>query len=165
MEENKIVRYEKGQIQKFNSTISLTNKLLGIDYRNLFVVYLDDHKIFRRGVKIELLKKLPNLEMTEFIENESALLFINECFQKRKRIDLIITDYNHPGDNGFVFAKKIRELERTFFVRTPIIMLTMRMGDEIMEKAVTEAIFDSYFTKNIAPNKLVELVKTITAKY
>ena len=163
MGKNKIIKYEKGQLQKLNETISLTNKLLGIDYRNLFVVHLDDHRITgRRVVKITLIEKLPNIQIAEFVENMSALSFIKECFQKRKRIDLIITDYNHPGENGLVFANKVRELEFAYSIKIPIILLTMRWGDEILNEATKLGIFSIYKPKSIDPDELVGIVKNLT---
>jgi DNA-binding NarL/FixJ family response regulator len=85
-----------------------------------------DHRIFREGLKLYLIKKLPNIVIEEFSYNKQSLLFIANCFRENKKIDLIITDFNHPGPNGLIFGRHVRELEKQHFIQIPIMLITMR---------------------------------------
>ena len=50
--------------------------------------------------------------------------YIQLCIDGGDKISLIITDYNHPGHNGFEFAKVVRNITAGYD-RIPVLMLTM----------------------------------------
>lgn len=164
MEQNKIVKYQPGQLQKLNNVLSITNKILEIDFRKLFIVHLDDHRIFRKGVKLCLIKKLPNILIEEFPTNDEALNFIADCYKQNKNIDLIITDFNHPGPNGLIFGKEVRELEKRFSIKTPIMLLTMCWEHPTLIDATEKGIFDVYFPKSVEPDDIINFIKNKTEK-
>lgn len=163
MDQNKIIVYNTGQLQKLNNVLAVTNKILGIDFRILHIVYLDDHRIFRKGVKRCLKKQLPNIFFEEFTYNTPALYYVEECFKNKVKIDLIITDYNHPGPNGLLFAQEVRKMQNYYFTIVPIMLLTMRMGDDLLEKAVEDGIFEVYFPKSVQPEDLSNFIKSNTS--
>ena len=103
----------------------MSDKIHSIDFRELFIVHLDDHQMFRDGVRFYLAKKFPNILIKDFPTNEGALNFIADCYREGKNIDLIITDFNHPGPNGLIFGKEVRKLQKRFSIKTPIMLLTM----------------------------------------
>ena len=146
-------------LQKLDNVISLAAYLLEINNKKLHIVHLDDHNLFRKGIKLCLLKNLPNILIEGFPNNETALGYLTDCFQHKKRIDLIITDFNHPGPNGLLFAKEVRELEKLFFIKTPLMLLTMCWKNEVLSKATEEGIFDVYFPKSIDTAQLIKFVK------
>ena len=117
---------------------------------------------FREGVKQCLLEKMPNVLIEEFPDNEQAFYYVNECFNNKKKIDLIITDFNHPG-NGFVFAKTVRELQRSFPIKIPIMLITM-YPEETFTNAISDGIFDIYYPKSIAPEYIISFVKDHTSQ-
>ncbi len=159
MEQNKLIKYQSGQLQKLNNIFALTNKVLEIDLRKLFIVHLDDHSIFRNGVKLCLLKKLPNIVIEEFGTNEPALNFIDDCLTKNIIIDLIITDFKHPGPNGLEFAQEVRKLEIKYKMRIPIMLITMYFETPLLIQATKDGIFDIYFHKTVEPNDIIEFIK------
>ncbi|MDH7462153.1 response regulator [Chitinophagaceae bacterium 26-R-25] len=159
MNQNKIVKYQAGQLQRLSNVLSITNKILDIDLRKLFIIHLDDHSLFRKGVKISLLKKLPNIQIKEFSRNDGALEFIASSYKDNKKIDLIITDFNHPGPNGLIFAKEVRELEKKFNVKTPIMLFTMRWEDSSLIEATKAGIFDGYFPKSAELDGIISFIK------
>lgn len=158
-----IIKYQAGQLQKLNDVLAITNKILEIDFRNLQIVYLDDHRIFRGGVERCLKKKLPNIFIKEFTYNTPALSYIEDCFKNKVKIDLIIIDYNHPGLNGLCFAIAVREIQKQYLIKTPIMLITMREGDELLHKATREGVFDVYFPKSVHPEELINFIKSNTS--
>lgn len=82
--------------------------------REIFIVHLDDHRLFREGMKKCLQEYLPKLQTEGFDNNEKALEFIENCLVNKRRIDFVISDINHPGENGIVFARKFRALSRAY---------------------------------------------------
>lgn len=164
MEQNKIIKYQAGQLQKLNNVLGLTNKILEIDFRKLFIIHLDDHRIFRQGVKMCLVKKLPNIVIKEFPINAEALDFIGNCHKNNTHIDLIITDFNHPGPNGLLFGKQVRELEKEFSIQTPIMMLTMCWEHPPLIEATKEGVFDIYLPKSVEADDIINFVKKKTEK-
>lgn len=127
----------------------------------MHIVHLDDHQLFQKGLQQCLRPALPGVIFNTFPENDSAINYIHFCFGIGKPINLIITDYNHPGQNGFEFAKAVRELEKQFGKRVPLIMLTMHGDDEDLEQAVTDKILDGYFTKDIACEMLTDFIQKL----
>jgi DNA-binding NarL/FixJ family response regulator len=162
MEQNEIIRAGINEIKKLNSLLAITNKILGIDFRKLHIIYLDDHRIFRRGMEVEIKKKLPNVFLKEFVQNEQALIYIEESLKNKKPIDLVITDYNHPGPNGLIFAKAVREFQSYYSTKFPIVLITMCIEDEFLIKAVREDIFDAYFPKFVEAELVINFIKNHT---
>jgi len=159
-----IIKYQTGQLQKLDNVLAITNKILEIDFRNLRIVHLDDHNIFRAGLRLSLKEKLPNILIKEFLDNEPALNYIEDCFKNKERIDLIITDYNHPGANGLIFAQEVRELQKYYSISIPVMLFTMRGEEELLFKATREGVFDVYFLKSAQPEELIDFVKRNTSQ-
>lgn len=73
--------------------------------------------------------------------------------------DLIVLDVAMPGMSGFDVAKRIREIERDEKrARTPIILLTAYARSFFMSVG-SQAGIDSYLTKPISPDTLLEHVR------
>ena len=72
---------------------------------------------------------------------------------KRERIDLILVDYHMPGMDGISVVREIRKK----LPRTPIIVLTIEGGEQIMARFM-EAGADDYSVK---PIKAIDLISRI----
>lgn len=117
MDQKEIIEYQSGQLLKLKNVLAITNKIFEIDFRSLHIIHLDDHNIFRAGLRLSLKEKMPNIIIKEFLDNTPALIYIEECFKNAERNDLIITDYNHPGPNGLIFAKAVRKIQNDYCVK------------------------------------------------
>ncbi len=135
------------------------DKQIDIEAKELHIVHLDDHQIFLKGLSMLVEKRYPNCIIKPFPENTSALDYISKCFKEDKHLDLIITDYNHPGANGLLFAIQVRKLEKIYAKKTPILLLTMRWEDEELFQATKEGIFDAYFPKSAEEESLISFIK------
>jgi pilus assembly protein CpaE len=85
-----------------------------------------------------------------------------EWLNKSKNVpDLILSDVNMPGMNGFTFVRKLRSLSAT--AQTPVIMLTSQtdMEDKI---AGLQAGADDYLSKTVTPTELELRVKALLAR-
>lgn len=126
----------------------------------MHIIHLDDHELFRKGVENILAPVFPNLHTEAFSDNATALEYVQHCLVINKKIDCIIADYNHPGDNGLAFAKAARTIEKEYNCHLPIMMLTMRQEDEL-KQAATDGILDVYFTKDVP----FEAITSFISKY
>ncbi len=131
------------------------------DTRKLLIVHLDDHNLFLQGVEMCLKKEFPNAVFQRFSTNDAALQFIRECYGANIRIDLIITDYNHPGPNGFVFGQEVRKLQGEMRVKTPILLFTMCNNSSLLTATANEDVFDGYLLKAASAEELLGFVKEV----
>jgi len=74
---------------------------------NLNGLLLDDHSIFRDGVKAAVQNNL-NAEFEEFDNGESLLNRLTTVSENNDHIDFIITDINHPNINGLEVIQRIK---------------------------------------------------------
>ena len=109
MEKSEIIKYKGGELIKHvGKAISITNKLLST--WNIKIVHFDDHKLLTDGVGNWVRRKMPNISIISLNEYYAALDCVKNLFENREKIDLLITDFNHPGPNGYEFAKAIRTI-------------------------------------------------------
>lgn len=162
MKDSKIVKYEgRAIIKQINNSLEITNKLLSL--ATVKIVHFDDHRIFTEGVRNWIGRKTANILITSINEYYASLDCITKRFQICEKIDLIITDFNHPGPNGYEFAKAVKELVKEYKVFTPILLLTFVSGDEpIVLRGIEEKIFDKYLPKSAGGDEIIAAIKSLT---
>lgn len=114
--------------------------------KNIRVLLADDNRVNQfLGKRI-----LQNLGIT----NVDLVSNGNEAFEasSSKQYDLLLTDVEMPGMNGYELANTIRSIEKGE-QRLLIIALTANATDEDREKAVNSGI-DDYLTKPYTPQDL-----------
>lgn len=129
----------------------------------LRILVLDDHKLFRSAVTVHcILPYFKDCELLEFENGDTALAFITNEIHHNRKIDLIITDINHPGLRGNELVKSIRLYEKSADTQTriPIIMLTM-VEERNYPELLADNIVDHYFTKATEPEDIVECMEEI----
>ena len=72
--------------------------------------------------------------------------------------DLVLLDWMLPGQSGVMFARSLRDDERTKAI--PIIMLTAR-GTEQDKVVGLESGADDYVTKPFSPRELIARIKAV----
>ena len=129
----------------------------------------------------------------QFRHPDEALAYIETSFQINNTVDIIITDYSHPGLNGYEFACAVKDLEikygRTY--KLPVLMISMTAsffhpGEETIPefvarnyrdeqedrhftieqvvRGVEEKVITATLSKNCTPEKVVEFVEYLTTK-
>ncbi len=98
----------------------------------------------------------------EFDNGDDACEFIKAEINDKNKIDLIITDINHPGLRGKELVKSIRFHEGLSVtpIRIPIIMLTM-VDETRYPELVEDKIVDSYLTKATEPEEIIDCMEDI----
>ena len=101
-------------------------------YHKHHIVHLDDHKIFRQGIKLSCIDNIfPNARLVEFPEGYEAFIYVARHLERNKQpIDLIITDIRHPGFDGLTFVPLVRQLEKLYGREVPIPILVITMCDD-----------------------------------
>lgn len=72
-------------------------------------------------------------------------------------IDLIVSDYKMPGMNGLQFMEKARAKAP----QVPRVMMTAFPDLDIAIQAINEARIETFFTKPLDPDKVIDAVRQI----
>ena len=163
MPNNDIVKYNGSLLKRLENAVGVTNKLLNIDFRKINVVYFDDHPVYMRGVRLALKPLLPNIYLKEFTCGSEALIYVENCFKTNQKMDIIITGIYQPGDyDGFDFAKAIRDIEVKYNRNTPIMIISMCVGEDFapkINKALDDRLWNAAFSKAATSEKICECIK------
>lgn len=121
------------------------------------IIHLDDHALFHMGLEQSCLNKLSfPVYQLQFTDSANCIQYVNNSISLGEPIDLIITDFNHPGLNGYEFAKAIRKFCRDASVYIPILLLTMACLDkEEISKGMEEHVFDKYLPKSSTSEEVI----------
>jgi CheY-like chemotaxis protein len=77
--------------------------------------------------------------------------------------DIVVCDIAMPGEDGFTFIHKVRELENSRSGRTPAIAVTAYAGAENIRKAL-EAGFDAHLSKPVDATDLYGLIAKLAGR-
>lgn len=65
------------------------------------VIYLDDHRIFRQGIENYCINPFfNNIDLNQLTNGDDAYEHLKQKITNGEKIDLFITDINHPGLSG-----------------------------------------------------------------
>ncbi len=81
------------------------------------IVHLDDHVLFLTTVQRLVQKQIRGIYYLAFTDTDNAFNYIVNSIEEGNKIDLIITDLNHPGMHGYEFAKQIKLLEKKIQIK------------------------------------------------
>ena len=109
---------------------------------------VDDHKLFREGVKL-MLNTQENIEIVE--EFESGERILEKEFNDH--IDILITDINMEGVDGFEVVNFVKQN----FKNIRIIVLSMIDSEYVIRKMVGLGA-SSYLMKNIKSEELIDSI-------
>ncbi len=118
---------------------------------NISVLIVDDHPLFRQGLR-DVISSEPGIEViAEGSTGEEALRLV-----QRKAPRVVILDINLPDVNGLQIARQIR-MER---LHTAMVMLTAYDDEEQLLHAL-KAGAAAYYPKDVEPEKLVEVIRQV----
>jgi CheY-like chemotaxis protein len=130
--------------------VNLRDRGVDNNYANRLVVHLDDHPLFANKLKDKIRDSyLPGSEWVHFTHPSEAINFIQARLASEKPVDLVITDINHPGLNGYEFAKIVKMLQDDYHsFRIPVIALSVVGYDNyLIQQGITEQLFQKAFSK------------------
>jgi len=112
---------------------------------------VDDHSIFRQGVKMIVTNAFEKSKCSEASNSAEALVKLN-----KEKLDLVILDINMPGRSGLDFILDVK----SFNVEIPILVLSMYEEDQMAMRAL-KAGAKGYLTKTRAADDLIGAIKRI----
>jgi DNA-binding NarL/FixJ family response regulator len=115
------------------------------------ILIVDDHAIFRAGLRQLLTEELPVEVIDEAGSSASALRKL-----RTMQWDIILLDINLPDRNGIEVLKSISQGD----TNVPVLMLSMFSEEQYAIRAI-RAGASGYITKDASPDILVEAIKKI----
>jgi len=115
------------------------------------IVLVDDHQMFRDGVK-SVLSDEENIEIVGEVGSGKDLYDL----LKNETPDLIITDISMPDISGIEVAKHISEN----YTGIKILMLSMHSNEEFITKALSVGA-NGYLPKDTSMSELLEAINSI----
>jgi len=92
-----------------------------------YILHLDDHQLFLNGFQTAVTKISDNYRFIQFQHPDEALDYIETSFEIDNPVDIIITDFNHMGLNGYDFSCAVKNLEIKYkrHYKIPVLMVSM----------------------------------------
>jgi DNA-binding NarL/FixJ family response regulator len=118
---------------------------------NIRVMLVDDHPLFRQGLR-RVLEAEPDLEVIAEVDEGTAALGAAQ----QSVPDVLITDINLPGINGLQVTRTLKDA----MPGLAVIVLTAFHDDEQVYHAM-RAGAAAYFAKDVTPYQLVETVHQV----
>ena len=109
------------------------------------VLIIDDHEIFRQGLKKIINENYKDVLFVEAGNAEEA----SELYNK-ENWDIVITDINLPGRSGIDIVKELRQYDP----KIPILVLSMYPEDQFAIRVI-KAGASGYLSKNSALTELI----------
>lgn len=116
------------------------------------ILCVDDHAIFRHGVKQILLQHDRQARIGEAGTAEAALRLARES-----RWDVVILDLSLPDRSGFQLLSDLKREQPDL----PVLVLSMHGEDEYAIRALRNGA-SGYVTKESAPDELVAAIQKVT---
>lgn len=119
------------------------------------VVLVDDHALFRLGVKSVITERFPNFKI--IAEYDSGKVFLEEI-DNNPLPNLIILDIIMPKISGIKIARIIRKQ----YPEIKIIILSSEISEKTIEKLLNIGV-DAYLSKLVIQDDLGNAIKTVLA--
>ncbi len=117
------------------------------------IIIVDDHEIFRDGLRIAL-RKDPTIEIAGEAENGAKAIELATLV----RPDVVIMDIQMPVMDGIEATRKLRKL----FPNLPVIALSM-FQDEQHIIDMLDAGASGYLLKNVSRGELITAIQTVSS--
>jgi DNA-binding NarL/FixJ family response regulator len=116
------------------------------------ILCIDDHAIFRQGVKQILLQHDRQTRIGEAATAEAAMQLVRE-----DRWDMVILDLSLPTRSGFQVLADLKHEQPGL----PVVVLSMHGEDEYAIRALRNGA-SGYVTKESAPEELIAAIQRVT---
>ena len=136
-----------------------------ISSEEIKIVYLDDHLLFSNAMSQQCIYPyFPNAQLIQFTNGDKAHDYLENAIKAHDKIDLFITDINHPGTQGDCLSHAIRNYERKYASQFKIPILIVSMAAE-NEKSVyfdnSGTVIQKYLTKAATEEEIIHSIKEL----
>lgn len=131
--------------------------------KNYKIVHLDNHKLITDGIGKLLGKTIPGCDYIAFNNIEDGSPYIKNSIAKFEKVDMLITDFSRSMENGYEFAKSIRQFKKKYKTSHILIVLLTMLSEStpIIRKGLKQNIFNSYLPLTILKSELSNFFKTV----
>ncbi|MGQ9501491.1 MAG: response regulator [Anaerolineae bacterium] len=117
----------------------------------LRVIFVDDHPVFRDGLRVRLSAEEDIEVVAELGNGEEAFASVQELSP-----DVVITDVNLPGMNGLQLVRELRAVD----CKAACIVVTAYDDEEQMYHALRAGAL-AYFSKDVAADHIVAAIRQV----
>ncbi len=118
------------------------------------VLIVDDEPDILESLQILLESAAEDVEIVCAPSGEEGLKALEDG------ADLVISDFKMPGMDGLEFLRKVREMRP----EVPRILMTAFPDLQIAVNAINEARIETFFTKPLDPNEVVDVIQKSLSK-
>jgi DNA-binding NarL/FixJ family response regulator len=131
------------------------------------IIHLDDHKLVTDCIRDFVLSDVSNCDFMSFNDTNDAFNYIVNLINNNEIIDVFITDFAHPGMNGYVLSKSIRELENKMNRKPMKILLLTMFSNTFPEisRGLEQKIFSGYLSLSTSKEQIINFVKSDLIAY
>jgi len=115
------------------------------------VLIIDDHEIFRQGLKKIIKENFPDIFFAEAASAEAAFSLFG-----KENWDIVITDINLPGRSGIEIVKDLNQN----YPKIPILVLSMYPEEQFAIRVI-KAGASGYLSKNGALTELIGAMQNL----
>jgi DNA-binding NarL/FixJ family response regulator len=117
------------------------------------ILIVEDHPIYRRGIKELLTEELDKVRIREAGNGDEALDLV-----RTEPWDTVVLDISLPGKNGAELLQELKKLRPTL----PVLVLSMHPEEQYAVR-MFKAGADGYLRKSASPTEVVSAVKKVLA--
>jgi DNA-binding NarL/FixJ family response regulator len=115
------------------------------------ILLIDDHNLFRESLK-RLLEAEPDFQITGSCASISEALTVLESEQ----VDIVLLDYEFPGENGSRFLEETRRRN----LQSQVLMVTAALRDDVTLDLLKNGAAGIFF-KHSPPAQLIEAIHRV----
>lgn len=136
-----------------------------ISLEEIKIVYLDDHLIFSSAISKQCIYPyFPNAQLIQFTNGDKAHDYLEDATKAHDKVDLFITDINHPGMQGDCLAHALRSYEKKFTSPFKIPILIVSMGAENNESIYFDnsgTVIQKYLSKAVTEEEIIYSIQEL----
>lgn len=117
------------------------------------VLLVDDHALFRRGLRLMLHELAPDMDLSEADSCAHALEMAHEAF------DLVLLDMNMPGVNGLDALRAVKQAWPSALV----VVLSGEEGAQLVRDAIEHGAC-GFISKSATPEVMIQALQLVLAK-
>src|SRR5437763_12673192 len=115
------------------------------------ILLVDDHPVFRQGVRTILMERLDDAMVGEAGDTTSALRQIRDS-----NWDIVVADISMPGASGLDLIKELHRIRPA----TPALVISMHPAAQFARRALGAGAA-GYLTKDTSPDEIITAIEEV----